>query len=164
MTLHTIYNLEDVPANLPALFLAGPTPRSADVASWRPQALEILQECGYNATVIIPEDRGFHNRTDFDYAGQIEWERACILRADAVLFWVPRDLADMPAFTTNIEFGMVSERGQPYVLGYPEGAPKMRYLDHVARSQGASVLHDLRGAVHAAAALAHSSAGLRRAC
>lgn len=31
-----------------SVFLAGPTPRSIDVASWRPDALVILEDLGYN--------------------------------------------------------------------------------------------------------------------
>lgn len=150
----TVYNTEDIPQGMPAIFLAGPTPREKHVASWRPAAIALFEAAGFKGAVVIPEDRGFANRTDFDYAGQIDWERACLARADVVLFWVPRDLADMPGFTTNIEFGFVSERGQPYVLGYPQDAPKMRYLAHVAKAQKRPILHDLPAAVAACIDLA----------
>ncbi len=141
--MKTVFNLEDMPTDTPALFLAGPTPRSREVASWRPRALEILAQLGFDGAVVIPEDRDFDNRTDFDYAGQIDWERACLRACDIVVFWVPRHLVDMPAFTTNIEFGFVSERGQPFVLGYPADSPKMRYLAHVAHECGRAVFHTL---------------------
>lgn len=142
--MQTVFNLEPIPAGMPSIFLAGPTPRSRDVASWRPEALALLTQLGFKGAVIIPEDRDFDNRTDFDYAGQIDWERTCLKAASMVVFWVPRDLADMPAFTTNIEFGFVSERNQPFVLGYPANAPKMRYLAHVAHECGRPVFHTLQ--------------------
>ncbi len=142
--MKTVFNLEPMPAGIPAIFLAGPTPRSRDVPSWRPEAIETLARLGFDGAVVAPEDRGFDNRTDFDYAGQIDWERACLKAADIVVFWVPRHLTDMPAFTTNIEFGFVSERRQPFVLGYPESSPKMRYLAHVARECGCPVFHTLQ--------------------
>lgn len=141
--MKTVFNLETPPADTPAIFLAGPTPRSRAVASWRPQALEMLAQLGFNGAVIIPEDRDFDNRTDFDYAGQIDWERACLKAATIVVFWVPRHLVDMPAFTTNIEFGFVSERNQPFVLGYPADSPKMRYLAHVAQECKRPVFHTM---------------------
>ncbi len=141
--MKTIFNLEPMPHATPAIFLAGPTPRSREVASWRPQAVEILKQLGFDGAVVIPEDRDFASRVDFEYAGQINWERACLKASDIVVFWVPRCLTDMPAFTTNIEFGFVSERGQPFVLGYPVDSPKMRYLAHVANENSRPVFHSL---------------------
>lgn len=140
----TVFNLETPPANTPSIFLAGPTPRAREVASWRPQALDLLAQLGFDGAVILPEDRDFDNRTDFDYAGQIDWERHCLKASDIVVFWVPRHLVDMPAFTTNIEFGFVSERGQPFVLGYPADSPKMRYLAHVANESNRPVFHTMQ--------------------
>src|SRR6266511_3357557 len=43
----------------PSLFLAGPTPRSADVPSWRPEALNLLRGLGFAGTVLVPERRGW---------------------------------------------------------------------------------------------------------
>jgi 8-oxo-dGTP pyrophosphatase MutT (NUDIX family) len=50
--------------------------------------------------------------------------------ADVVMMWVPREIKSMPAFTTNVEFGMFVRSGR-LVYGRPEGAPKTRYLDKV---------------------------------
>jgi hypothetical protein len=47
--------------------------------------------------------------------------------ADAIVFWVPRDLAVLPAFTTNVEFGLWADSGKA-VLGYPSEAAKMGFL------------------------------------
>jgi hypothetical protein len=53
-----VYALEEPPAIFAkSIFLAGPTPRRPEVASWRPDALRILQEAGYDGVVFVPEDR-----------------------------------------------------------------------------------------------------------
>jgi len=116
-----------------SLFLAGPTPRSNGVKSWRPGTLSILRECGFRGSVFVPESAewGWCG----DYQRQVEWEWDALGRAARVLFWIPRDLQTMPAFTTNIEFGMmVGLRGDGVILGSPEGSPKNRYLESVANN------------------------------
>ena len=40
-----------------------------------------------------------------DYVDQAMWERIALTDATVVLFWVPRKLPDMAAFTTKVEFG-----------------------------------------------------------
>jgi len=62
-----------------SIFLAGPTPRSKDVKSWRPDALKILEELEYKGIVCIPE------RSDWegvDYITQVEWEYDCLSHVD----------------------------------------------------------------------------------
>lgn len=127
-----------------SIFLAGPTPREASVPSWRPQALEMLRAAGYTGAVLVPEDPlgGMHG----DYREQIAWEWAGLDRADCILFWVPRELATMPAFTTNVEFGHWVSRAC-LVLGSPEGAPKMRYLQELAESHQVRPVSSLKEAV-----------------
>jgi len=49
-------------------------------------------------------------------------------RADLIVFWVPRELATMPAFTTNVEFGEDYDSCR-CLYGRPAEAPKCRYLD-----------------------------------
>lgn len=49
-------------------------------------------------------------------------------RADLIVFWVPRELSRMPAFTTNIEFGEDYDSCR-CLYGRPAGSPKNRYLD-----------------------------------
>lgn len=150
-----VYNNEIIPDDLPVIFLAGPTPRSASVESWRPRAVALLEESGFTGAVVIPEDRNKKpSGEEFDYPQQIAWERKALKRADVVVFWVPRDLKDMPAFTTNIEFGFVSERRQPFVLGFPENVPKMRYLAWVAQEQNAPMRHSLEETIETALGMA----------
>ena len=43
------------------------------------------------------------------------------------LFWIPRNLTDLPAFTTNVEFGEFMHSSRT-VAGAPEDAVNNRYL------------------------------------
>lgn len=55
--MEVIYALEDMPDTFTkSIFLAGPTPRNKDeVESWRPDALKILEDKGFDGVVFIPE-------------------------------------------------------------------------------------------------------------
>ncbi|WP_433089259.1 nucleoside 2-deoxyribosyltransferase domain-containing protein [Dactylosporangium sp. CA-052675] len=116
-----------------ALFLAGPTPRAPEVASWRPGAIGLLRErwTGGRLVVFSPEPATGVVR---DYDGQIGWEEAGLHLADRIVFWVPRDLATMPAFTTNVEWGVWYRSGKA-VFGAPPQAPRNRYLLAGARAE-----------------------------
>ncbi|MFD0688531.1 nucleoside 2-deoxyribosyltransferase domain-containing protein [Actinomadura fibrosa] len=132
-----------------AVFLAGPTPRSEGVSSWRPEAIAELRarwRGDGRLVVFVPEHR--HRRYD-DYTGQVEWEERCLHLSDAVLFYVPREPATMPAFTTNVEWGMWHDSGRA-VFGAPPEAPGNRYLLHYAAKSGVPVADDLPGTVAAA--------------
>lgn len=114
-----------------SIFFAGPTPRSKSVKSWRPGALEILRELGFAGSVFVPEtgDWGWCQ----NYEIQVSWEWSALGRAACVLFWVPRDLNDLPGFTTNVEFGfMMGLAPERCVLGAPLGVEKMRYMRTLA--------------------------------
>jgi hypothetical protein len=116
-----------------SIFLAGPTPRVKDVETWRKEALRFLEETDFDGSVFVPETKLWHWLGDYD--GQVTWEWKALGLSSCALFWVPRDLADMPAFTTNVEFGfMVAFRPDQVVLGFPEGAPKTRYLESIAKN------------------------------
>jgi len=109
-----------------SLFLAGPTPRSKDVPSWRPEALSILESLNYPATVFVPERNDWEVK--FEYEDQVEWEHTGLENASLILFWVPRELKTMPGFITNVEFGRYVDSGR-CLYGRPDDAPKNRYLD-----------------------------------
>ncbi|MFT4974700.1 MAG: 8-oxo-dGTP pyrophosphatase MutT (NUDIX family) [Myxococcota bacterium] len=130
-----------------SIFLAGPTPRSAEVPSWRPAALRALEQAGFDGVVFVPEDEDGEFRGS--YLDQVSWERDALHASDVILFWVPRQLDVMPAFTTNVEFGTWASSGK-IVLGFPEGAPKCRYLGWLAGEHGAPVCHTLNKTVQAA--------------
>lgn len=114
----------------PRIFLAGPTPRSPDVKSWRPEALRILADLKFDGNVFVPERSDW--TVQFDYYDQVEWEYDSLSLATIIAFWIPRELKSMPAFTTNVEFGLYI-RQKPVVYGRPEGAPNTRYLDWLYR-------------------------------
>lgn len=116
-----------------SIFLAGPTPRSADVVSWRPHALAILEQLEFEGVVFVPE----HSRgvPMGDYNAQVEWEKMCLTMADVILFWVPRELNRMPAFTTNVEFGTWIDSRKVF-FGAPNGAPKNTYLKWLYKDRG----------------------------
>ena len=116
------------------VFLAGPTPRSNNVASWRPLAVRILEEYGFDGTVLVPERKGGWAKVSYD--DQVEWERAGLSLAKAIVFWVPRNMETMPALTTNVEFGYwVAKSPERVVYGRPQDAPSTRYLDWLIKQE-----------------------------
>lgn len=124
-----------------SIFLAGPTHRDASLPSWRTEAIEILESLGFDGVVFIPEGPLGEGAS---YEDQIAWETLCLDMSDCVLFWVPRDLKTLPGFTTNVEWGEWKSSGK-VVLGFPESAPKMRYLASQAVTHTVPVSHTLEG-------------------
>lgn len=124
--MNVVYSDQDVEFIGKSIFLAGPTPRSPNVKSWRPDALAVLHKLGFKDTVFVPEYRSWE--TKFDYMRQVEWEWEGLENCDAIAFWVPRDLITMPAFTTNVEFGSYVRSGRAY-YGRPDGCSGNSYLD-----------------------------------
>jgi len=118
--------------NRTSIFLAGPTPRSLEVNSWRPNAIDILKNTyniRYRGIVLVPEtpDGKFP-----DYEAQIEWEHYCLENCSIIAFWVPREMKTMPGMTTNVEFGMYI-KSKRVIYGRPVDAPKNGYLDYCYR-------------------------------
>ena len=111
-----------------SIFLAGPTPRSKEIESWRPTAIQFLEELGYTGQVIIPERQVSAEHIDYD--DQVEWELYGLEHCRNIVFWVPRKMPEMPALTTNVEFGLFVKSGKVF-YGRPDNAYKCRYLDHL---------------------------------
>ncbi|MFE9424225.1 nucleoside 2-deoxyribosyltransferase domain-containing protein [Kitasatospora sp. NPDC006697] len=136
--VHPVYAGEEPPNTYhAAVFLAGPTPRSADVPSWRPDALAVLtRQWRHPGTLVvfIPETRD--GTRSSDYQAQLEWECRQRDRADEIIYWVPRAMGTMPALSTNVEFGHDLTSGR-VVLGCPESA------DHVQLLQVLADTHDV---------------------
>ena len=121
-----------------SVFLAGPTPRSKDVPSWRPSACRYLQEQGFDGIVYVPELSS--GVAQFSYDNQIAWEWEALEKASIIAFWISRDRAIMPAFTTNVEFGYCVRESR-VVYGRPDYAELNRYLDKLyRRHHGESVI------------------------
>lgn len=129
------------------LFLAGPTARGNRPTAWRQEALQILKDIGFDGHVFIPEAEGGKWNGDTD--AQNAWEHAALTRADAIVFWVIRDLDTMPGFTTNIEFGQWMRSGK-IVLGIPEGAPATSYMRWCAETYRIPFTDDLKFALRLA--------------
>lgn len=123
-----------------AIFLAGPTPRADKAQSWRPEAIRILEAFGYDGVVLSPEDADGVWRQQYD--DQVIWEEEALNRADVIVFWVPRDLETMPAFTTNQEHGEWLHSGKT-VFGAPPAAPGNRYMRFKAREVGEPIAETL---------------------
>ncbi|KKN67670.1 hypothetical protein LCGC14_0459290 [marine sediment metagenome] len=145
--MKVIYTTERLPNSITrSIMLCGPTPRTKEVLSWRPEALKMLELLGYEGTVFVPELRPASVRREnpenpyvatgcyagcYDWDKQVKWEYDAIEMSDCVLFWVPREIKTMPAFTTNDEWGYLKGSGK-VVFGAPDGAPKTRYQKHFA--------------------------------
>lgn len=72
------------------------------------------------------------------------WERIALTNATVILFWVPRKLPDMGAFTTNVEFGYWLHSGK-VIYGRPNDASKIKYLDWLYKlDYGKSPYEDLK--------------------
>ena len=109
-----------------SIFLAGPTPRDENTTSWRIDVCDRLEKLGFDGVVYNPEYSSWVPKSN--YMDQAEWEREALTAATVIMFWVPRDLKDMPAFTTNVEFGYWLHTGK-VIYGRPDDSVKNKYLD-----------------------------------
>jgi hypothetical protein len=120
----------------PSVFLAGPTPRDAETKSWRPDALDLFSKhpLARDISIFIPE-RSSKEYQD-NYYDQVEWEKRGLTYASIILFWVPRKIDKMPAFTTNVEFGFyLGTRTNDVLYGRPDDSEKNKYLDWLYTSE-----------------------------
>ena len=120
------YSDQEVIKNKKSIFLAGPTPRGENVESWRTKACQIIEHYGFDGIAYVPEYSSWKPKTD--YVDQAQWERDALANSSVIAFWIPRFLPDMPAFTTNVEFGYWLHTGK-VLYGRPDEAKKIKYLD-----------------------------------
>ena len=120
------YSDQEVIKGKKSIFLAGPTPRDENVTSWRNEACKKLEELGFDGVVYVPEYSTWKPKKD--YIEQAMWERVALTEATVILFWIPRNLPDMPVFTTNVEFGYWLNT-KKVIYGRPNEAQKIKYLD-----------------------------------
>ncbi len=142
--MHVVYAHECPPESAKGergIFLAGPSPRSAEDINWRPGAVDTLKEIGFTGIVYVPLPRDGNWSPEYD--AQVSWELKYLEGATCIAFWIPRDLNYLPGFTTNVEFGLYVRSGK-IILGYPVGAPKMKYLDLLAKKFKVPIKHTLR--------------------
>lgn len=145
-----------LPGSAPnSIFLAGPTPRGASPRSWRAKALMLLQhggeklEEGFPGQVFVPEPKDGPTGKWPEQFDQMVWEHRALEMASCIVFWVPRNMGDMPGLTTNVEFGLFA-RSNKVVLGYPPDAERMDYLHFCARRFGISTWSTLEDTLYAA--------------
>ncbi len=138
-----------------SIFLAGPTPRKAGVPSWRKEAIAHFRQLGFEGTIFSPENEGGNWKKN--YMEQVQWEEKCLNMADCILFWVPRNLENMPAFTTNTEWGVWCESGK-VVFGAPPNAKKIRYQKYYADKHFAPTAETLKGTVRMAISMTQNKA------
>ncbi len=120
------YSDEEVIKGKKSIFLAGPTPRNELTPSWRPAACKRLEELGFDGVVYNPEYST--NKPKESYIDQAMWERVALTNATVIMFWIPRELPEMPAFTTNVEFGYWLHTNK-VTYGHLKNATKVKYLD-----------------------------------
>lgn len=121
-------NQDVIIAKEKSIFLAGPTPRTKEIVSWRKEAIRILEILEFEGVVYYPEYD--NDQVKESYVDQAVWERKALQAATCILFWVDRNLICLPGFTTNVEFGYwIAKKGSRVVYGRPNGAPKTKYLD-----------------------------------
>lgn len=130
--MQIIYTLQELPKSNTAekmVFLAGPTPRSKRVKSWRPEALGWFVKYDYKGIVFFPEpqDKSWDHLIKDDV---IKWELDACALSNAIMFWIPRKMKTMPGLTTNVEFGywINSKR---IIYGRPNDADSIVYLDYL---------------------------------
>lgn len=120
------YSDQEVLKGTQSIFLAGPTPRDKEITSWRNEACKILEKLNFDGLVYIPEYSSWKPKDD--YVDQAMWERKALTHASIIVFWIPRKLPEMPAFTTNVEFGYWLHTNK-VIYGRPDNAEKIKYLD-----------------------------------
>lgn len=111
-----------------SIFLVGPTPRNSCIVSWRPEAIRILENNKFDGTVLVPERSDWSSLNS--YIDQVDWEYECLKNCSIIAAWVPRDMACMPALTTNTELGYwLAKTPQKVFYARPTNAPHTRYQD-----------------------------------
>lgn len=120
------YSYEPVLKGKKSIFLAGPTSQNLDIATWRKEAIKILNELGFDGIVYVPD---YLPQLRGNYDNQVWWEREALYSADVIIFWIPRS-AQLPAFTTNVEYGYwIAKNSGKCLYGRPDNSEKNGYLD-----------------------------------
>lgn len=117
-------------SHAPKIFLAGPTVRAhqTHLKSWRPDAIEIFEQLGFDGSIVIPEFL-VRNEANLEKGEIPLWEFNSIRESDCVMFWVPRT-EETIGLTTNYELGYWTARDRAKVVyGRPDNAYRISYPD-----------------------------------
>ena len=131
-----------------SIFLAGPCPRVDFNDDWRFEAFKLLEDAGFNGTVITPTNHNYKKLSGKAREKQTEWERNAMHAASVILFWIPRSDKN-PARTTNVEFGEWYKKEGIYI-GWPDDAIHNEYLEIKMSEQGKVRFKTLADIVNAA--------------
>lgn len=126
------------------VFLAGPCPRAGQHwVDWRDAMIDELKRLDAPVDVVIPTNPNFDAQDPTYYGRQCAWETRALHFASCIVFWVDRN-EEHPALTTNIEFGIWSEKSpQSIVVGVPPGSQHCSYIKWVCEQKGIPCFHSM---------------------
>lgn len=138
--LETIANFKNL------VFLAGPCPRAGqDWTDWRDGMIDELKRVDASVDVAIPTNPNFDTGDPTYYERQCSWETRALHFASCIVFWVDRN-EEHPALTTNIEFGIWSEKSpQSIVVGVPQESQHCGYIKWVCKQKGIPCFDSMEG-------------------
>ena len=125
--MNIIYSNQNYDKNIKSIFLAGPTPRSNKIKSWRIEAIKYFEKYGFDGNILVPEDKENKIQEEGNIPNMI-WDNNALLGADLIVFWIPREIPDMIGLTTNIEFGYFINK-KPIIYGRPLDSVRNEYND-----------------------------------
>jgi len=132
--INLIYTLEPNTNSKNSIFLSGPTHRilsdnlnPEDIKSWRSKAIEELEKLGFDGDIFIPEWRKNIKPETWTHSRQIDWELKYLNKSTVIMFWIPRNMKDLPGLITNLEFGEWLKSGK-IACGAPSDAERNDYL------------------------------------
>jgi 8-oxo-dGTP pyrophosphatase MutT (NUDIX family) len=132
--LVVVYALEAAPETyVRSVYLMGPSPQQDGDASWRPAALEALDQAGYEGVVFVPELRSYRPKsgiTPDELVRLVAWQSWCQEAADALLMWLP---ASLPGRHTFSELGKWASSGK-LVIGLEAGRADAASVARQARA------------------------------
>jgi len=140
------------------IFLAGPCPQEKEDFSsdWRIEAIDLIRASGFDGNVLSPTNEKYADMDADAYSEQFKWEQDAMARARVIMFWIPRT-QEHPALTTNVEFGEWIGSGK-CVVGFPEWAEHVRYIESLAGAHGVKCRTTLAEAVAEAVTRASNAA------
>lgn len=129
--LTELNNLKD------AVFLAGPCPRTnAPFEDWRPKMIKEIRNTGFTGDFIDPTNPNYDTEDPSYYNKQCTWETVGLNTASCIVYWIDRT-KEHPALTTNIEFGIWSDRcPKGIVVGIPDRSEHCGYIKWVCEKKG----------------------------
>lgn len=136
--MNKVYNaLDEVKTVYNGVFLAGPSPRVGQSwTDWRIEFTKKLRELGFDGDVFNPVNPNYDKNDPQMYEKQCGWEKRCLHYASLIVFWVDRT-EEHPALTTNVEFGIWSEKAPHAILaGFPPHSEHVGYLKWICEKKG----------------------------